>query len=233
MKLIHQELHRGSFYLSDVILGGQDGLVNVLGVILGIAAAGADQRIVIAGGLAASFAESVSMAAVAFTSTLADADYYAAERQREITEIETVPEIEREEIRTIYKKRGFQGKLLEDVVATITSNKEVWLETMMNEELQLQPVAKQSAFRSGVIVGLSAIVGSFIPLTPFFLMPMSTAVVTSLVISTIALFIVGAYKAKITVGHWYKSGLQMTIIGMLSALVGYGIGLLFKAPVAP
>ena len=88
--------------LSDIILGGQDGLVNVLGVILGVAAATHDPRIVMVAGLAATFAESVSMGAVAYTSTLADADFYEAERAREFRHITQVPHLEKNEVREIY-----------------------------------------------------------------------------------------------------------------------------------
>ena len=80
---IHHEPHRGKFTLSDVILGGQDGLVNVLGVILGVAAASHDPRIIVAAGLAATFAGSISMGAVAYTSTVAEADHYKAEEAGE------------------------------------------------------------------------------------------------------------------------------------------------------
>src|SRR5512137_1022737 len=100
--LIHHSLadpHRRASALADIILGGQDGLVNVLGVILGVAAATSDPRIVLVAGLAATFAESVSMGAVAYTSTLADADYYEAERAREFRHINEVPHLETNEIR--------------------------------------------------------------------------------------------------------------------------------------
>ena len=81
----HQKVdaHHHDSQLSDIILGGQDGLVNTLGVILGVAAATSDPRIVIAAGMAASFAESVSMAAVAYTSRQADHALYESERARE------------------------------------------------------------------------------------------------------------------------------------------------------
>jgi len=95
-----QDLHdridphrRSASGLSDIILGGQDGLVNVLGVILGVAAASSDPYLVVVAGLAATFAESVSMGAVAFTSTLADADYYDSEREREMRHIEQAPRL--------------------------------------------------------------------------------------------------------------------------------------------
>src|SRR3989338_4655258 len=119
--------------LRDVILGGQDGLVNVLGVILAIAVATSEARIVIIAGLAATFAESVSMAAVAYTSTKAARDFYRSEREREQREIETVPEVERKEVRNIYFKKGFRGGLLGQIVSKITSDKKLWLELMMRE----------------------------------------------------------------------------------------------------
>ncbi len=102
--------HRQAFALSDVILGGQDGLVNVLGVILGIAAATGDPYIVIVAGLAATFAESISMGAVAYTSTLADADFYESEREREYRHILEVPNLEKQEIRDIYASKGFDRR---------------------------------------------------------------------------------------------------------------------------
>src|SRR3989304_4901627 len=99
--------HRRASALSDIILGGQDGLVNVLGVILGVAAATSDSRIVLVAGLAVTFADSVSLGAVAYTSTLADADYYDSEKEREIRHIEHTPRLERDEIQQIYTEKGF------------------------------------------------------------------------------------------------------------------------------
>src|SRR5438105_1012626 len=96
------EPHRKASSLSNVILGGQDGLVNVLGLVLGLAAAADSSKIIIAGGLAATFAESISMGAVAFTSKLAERDHYRAELERERREILEIPEDETKEIREIY-----------------------------------------------------------------------------------------------------------------------------------
>ncbi len=230
------EPHNVSTNLRDIILGGQDGLVNVLGIILGLAIAYGDLRIILAGGLAATFAESVSMAAVVYTSTRAQQSYYESELAREKREIKEVPELEREEIREIYRNKGFSGKLLEDVVKQITSNEKVWLDEMMKFELGLQPVETKNAFRSGAVVGIAALVGSLIPLMPFFFLTtlqlqISQAIWVSLVISAITLFIVGAYKAKATVGNWKSSGAEIAVIGIVAALIGYVIGLLFRAPV--
>jgi predicted membrane protein (TIGR00267 family) len=218
--------------LSDVILGGQDGLVNVLGVILGVAAATPDPNIVLAGGLAATFAESISMGAVAYTSTLADRDFYLAELAREQREIREVPDVECEEVRAVYREYGLEGDALEQVTRAITSNEEVWLKVMMSEELKLQPVAESGALRSALIVGGAAVVGSLIPLTPFVLVPLGllsrlAAILVSIAVSALALFVVGVYKARLTVGRPGRSGLQMALIGIVSALAGYAIGALF------
>lgn len=228
-ELNHKEAHLSGFNLPEIILGGQDGLVNVLGVILGVAAATASAKIVIVAGLAAAFAESISMAAVAYTSKIAEADYYQSEYEREKWEIDHVPEGEREEIRVLYESYGFKAQALDEIVKTITKDKETWLKIMMEQELRLEPVSRKDAFPSGVIVGASAIIGSFIPLTPFFFLPIGPAIWVSFGVSAAALFIVGFYKAKKTLGRdFLRQGIEMMGIGMVSALVGYLVGSVFK-----
>lgn len=224
-------------FLSEVILGGQDGLVNTLGVILGIAAASSDFRIVVAGGLAGAMAEAVSMAAVGYTSKVAERDYYFSELKREEMEVENIPQEEIQEVREIYEKKGFKGDLLEEVVKVVTSDKKVWLHTMMQEELKLAPVDEKQPLKSAVIIGASAFLGALVPLLPFAVFyiidgPLSQqiflAVMLALIFSAVILFIVGAIKSRLTVGVWYKSGASMLVIGIISALAGYAVGLAFR-----
>ena len=225
----HHEGHKTDFNLPEIILGGQDGLVNVLGVILGVAAASSSNQIVIVAGLAAAFAESISMAAVAYTSKIAEADYYLSEFEREEYEIEHMPDAERAEIRELYKSYGFEGSLLDQVVSTITSNKKIWLRTMMEQELKLEPVDRKEALPAAFIVGVSALVGSFVPLTPFFFLSRQGGIISAIIVSSITLFAVGYYKAQKTLGRQLvRQGIEMMVIGMVSALVGYFIGSLFK-----
>jgi VIT1/CCC1 family predicted Fe2+/Mn2+ transporter len=225
--------HRASSRLSEIILGGQDGLVNVLGVILGVAAATSDPRIVIAAGMAATFAESVSMGAVAFTSTQAAHDLYHSEREREHRHIHIAPDVEIHEVREIYSKKGFEGETLDKIVEVITSNPDIWVNVMMAEEFQMTPPEKGQALNSALLVGFSALVGSFIPLAPFFFLDVGISIWVSIIVAALTLFVVGAYKARVTVGHPLRSGLQIAVIGTISALVGYAIGLIFKVPVVP
>jgi VIT1/CCC1 family predicted Fe2+/Mn2+ transporter len=180
----------GSLF-KQFILGSQDGLVNVLGVVLGIAIATGNEKLAIVAGLAATFAESVSMAAVEYTSGKAEQDYYKSEQAKEMYEIKCVPEKERKEIYEIYHKKGFRGKLLNDIVKNITSNKKRWVDIMMKEELELSGKFINPSY-SAFIVGISTIVGSLIPVIPFFFMKVFPAIFLSLALSAVFLFIAGA-----------------------------------------
>lgn len=158
--------------LPDIILGGQDGLVNTLGVILGVAAASRDARLVIAAGLAATFAESISMGAVALTSKMAERDFQIAAKD---LPYETSTDI----------------------------------------------------YRRSAVVGLAALIGALIPLTPYFFLSPTAALWPTVILSAIALYLTGAYKARLTLGHPVRSGLQLLLIGLGAAFAGYGIGLIF------
>jgi vacuolar iron transporter family protein len=225
----HREGHRQSNWLRDVILGGQDGLVNILGIILGVIAGGGSDVVLLAAGFAAAITESISMAAVGYTSSVSERDYYEAEKAREIAEIATLPDAERQEIRDIYAAKGFTGKLLDSVVETITANRETWLTTMMDEELHLQPVQSRDILRTAVIIGIATLIGHLIPLVPFLFLARTPALVLAIVLSGVALFGVGAYTAVTLVGDWRRSGLKFLAIGLGAAAIGFFVGRLFNA----
>lgn len=223
---MHLEKHaenKGSM-LRQLILGGQDGLVNTLGVILAVAAATSDIKIVIIAGMAAAVAESISMAAVGYTSAKAAHDYYKAKRAQEEREVEEIPEVEREEIKLIYYRKGLRGKQLDEIVSGITSDKKLWVDTMMVEEFGLSESEDLNPTSEALWIGLSAFIGSLIPLIPFFLLSVSSAVVAAIGVSVVTLFGVGVLKAKTTEGSWWKGGLEMAAIGMGAAIAGYLIG---------
>jgi VIT1/CCC1 family predicted Fe2+/Mn2+ transporter len=224
-KLETHEHHSRSSILSDFILGSQDGLVNVLGIILGISAATSDIRLIFVAGLAALGAESISMGAVAYTSTLARRKYYLKERERELTEMREVPKTEKAEIRNILKEWGYSGKDLESMTNKIASNPKAMLEFMMSFELKLSPVSKSQPLRSFGIVFAATVLGSIIPLIPFFFInTIHAGAIASLILSGIVLFGIGYYEAKKTIGSLWRNGLQMLIIGLLAGIAGYLIG---------
>jgi VIT1/CCC1 family predicted Fe2+/Mn2+ transporter len=223
------ERHRRTNSLRDVILGGQDGLVNILGIVLGVIAGGGSNTVLLTTGFAAAITESISMGAVGYTSSLSQRDYYRAERDREGQEIDASPETERREIREIYAAKGFDGDLLDRVVDTITTNRGSWVDTMMDEELHLQPVKTADTVRSSLVITVATLIGHLIPLLPFLFLGRTSALVVAIVLSAVALFSVGVYSAVTLVGDWRRNGLMMVVIGLGAAAVGFAVGRLFHA----
>lgn len=212
--------------LKDLILGGQDGLVNVLGIVLAVGMATMDTRIVLVAGLAATFAESISMAAVAYTSSKAALAYYLVRLSSAKEQVVYHRSDVEKEIYHAYRKKGFSGRLLEMVVKRIAKSRKLTLQTLI-EARRLSPDEYQSPKKDAFIVGFSALFGSFVPLFPFFFWDVKTAMIISLVVSAVALFITGAYKARLTVGVWWKSGLEIFFVGMTAAIAGFAIGYFF------
>ena len=212
--------------LSDFILGSQDGIVNVLGIILGLSAATRDVRIILVATLAALGAESVAMGAVAYTSTRARRRLYLSQALQERREMKEVPGTERDEIREILAGWGYQGGDLEELVDRICRNPTAELEFMMSFELKLAPVEANAPRASALLVGSATVVGHFIPLTPFFFVGNDILLGATLAVlfSGVALFGIGWYEAKITVGSWWREGLEMLVIGLGGGVAGYLIG---------
>ena len=220
------ERHARPTLLSDFILGSQDGLVNVLGILLGLTAASATIRVFFVAAFAALAAESISMGAVAYTSTTARRQVYLKERNREKQEMQDVPEVEKEEVRQIFRSWGYEGQDVEDLADRIAKNPKAMLELMMGYELDLAPVDRSEALRSFFIVGASTVMGSFVPLIPYVFVGKNIfeGTVLSVVISGAALFFIGTYEAKTTVGSLWRSGLQMAAIGLTAGLAGFLVG---------
>jgi VIT1/CCC1 family predicted Fe2+/Mn2+ transporter len=228
---VSTELHARSGLLSNFILGSQDGLVNVLGILLGLVAASSGIRLIFVAALAALVAESISMGAVAYTSTLARRKHYLKEVSREETEMREVPQIERDEVRGVFQRWGYEGEELERATDLIASKPKAWLEFMMSYELGLERVDESEPRRNFLIVLSSSVFGSIIPLVPYFLVgnDVLLGALGSVAVSGVALFVIGYYEARTTVGSIWKSGLQMAAIGLAAGLAGFLVGHLVGA----
>jgi VIT1/CCC1 family predicted Fe2+/Mn2+ transporter len=212
-----------------VILGGQDGLVNILGIILGVISGAGSRTVLLAAGFAAAITESISMGAVGYTSTVADRDYYAAQQVVEQAAVRDDPDLECQEITDLYRGKGFSGTLLDQVVATITANRDKWVSTILEEERHLQPVANADVTRSSVVITAATLVGHLIPLFPFLFLSRGPALVLAVILSAVVLFGVGAYQAITRIGSWWRQGARMILIGLGAAGLGFAIGRLFHA----
>lgn len=229
---IANEKHPHANLLSNFILGSQDGLVNVLGILLGLTAATSDLRLIFVAAFAALGAESISMGAVAYTSTLAKRKQYLKGVERENSEIKEVPQLEKDEVREIFQQWGYEGKKLERATDVIVKNPKAWLAFMMSYELNLQPIAKNEPRTSFLIVLGSTVFGSIIPLLPYFFLggDLILSALGSVVLSGALLFFIGYYEARVTIGSLWRSGLQMLIIGLGAGVAGFLIGHFIGAP---
>jgi vacuolar iron transporter family protein len=226
---LRRDPHVRGRWLSDVVLGAQDGIVNTLGVLLGVSSASSDQRVIVATGMAAAVAESISMAAVAYTSSIARGDLYRAERDREYRHIERAPLVEREEIRALFKAKGFEGELLERAVETVCSRRDTWVAMMMSEEHGLTSIDSREAMRSALVVGGASLVASILPVVPFALISnLRAANVGAMILGGMLLATLGVFKARITTRKYLRSGFSLVVIGLASALAGYIVGAVFS-----
>ena len=114
------------------------------------------------------------------------------------------------------------------MVDTITANRDIWVDTMMDEELHLQPVQTPDILRAAVVIGIATLIGHMIPLLPFLVLPRTEALVLAILSSAVVRFGVGVYSAVTLVGDWRSSGLKMVLIGLGAAAIGFLVGRLFN-----
>jgi VIT1/CCC1 family predicted Fe2+/Mn2+ transporter len=228
-----QRKHSFAEDLHDWILGGQDGLVNVLGSLMGVAIVTTQKEIVLVAGLASLCAESISMAAVAYTSVKASHSYYHSEHYAQRKLIEENPVLQREILIDIYEHKGLSRADAQRVVAELTKDKAVWLQTMMEEHLHMAAPEETGPAHSAIVVGLASLLGSAIPLLPFFFLSGIPAILWSSGISVTALFGLGAMGAKLTIGDWKARGVELALIGGTAAAVSVLIGWVFVSGIIP
>jgi len=215
-----------------MILGGQDGLVNVLGLVLGLAVATGDGRIIVTAALAAMFAESIAMAGVAYTSLGAERDFATEMRARLSTKLAADSADRIDGLRGDLVAAGLDGDAIEAVVLATEEESRAWQAGFERLDRAMAPVREAHPGRAAVVVGLSTIVGSAVPLLPFLVLPVVPASVVAVAGAALVLFIAGVERARLTGGVPIRAGLQMVAIGLLSALAGYLIGQALRAPAA-
>jgi VIT1/CCC1 family predicted Fe2+/Mn2+ transporter len=217
----------GGTSLRDVMLGLNDGLVAAFAVTSGVAGAFTATKIVVMAGLAEMLGGAVSMGLAAFASSRAQLEFYRSEEQRERDEIRLWPDHERDEIRNIYRDKGFSGALLDQIVSHITADPTRWRSVMMREELGFGANVMEPPLRSGLTVGVAYLLGAAVPLLPYLLVPQPLGVLVSALATIVALFVVGAGKTVLTARSWWRSGLESMAIGVVAAAVTYTVGRFF------
>lgn len=217
------------WYFDDFIYGSIDGAVTTFAIVAGVMGASLPAGIILILGFANLFADGFSMAVSNYQASKARNEFVQMKKRQEEWEIENLREDEKEEIREIYREKGFKDELLEEVVRIITSRKKVWIDTMMKEELGLIEDAKNPIHSSiSTFVGFNLI--GIIPLIPFMIFTLigiemnSQAFLYSVISVMSAFFIVGMIKGKIVKKCLLNSGFNTLIIGGGAAIVAYIVG---------
>ena len=221
----HTEPHIGeSSVIRDFVFGFGDGINTSLGIAAGVGGANVSSDIIILAALVGMFTGAKAMAVQNYLAVKSHRQLLESEIAREKWEIENKADVERQEIEDIYKAKGFSGKELEMIVNKITSDKKVWLDTMLNEELRLNVDVVGSPLKSALIMFVSFLVGGMLPIIPFFFGSGYSALLMAVGISITASFIVGAIKSRMAETGIVKGGLEMAGLGTGVALIGFGIG---------
>lgn len=209
-------------YLRDWVYGGIDGAITTFAIVAGVVGAGLGTNVIFILGLANLIADGFSMAASNYSGTKTEVDELERFRDIEKKHIAQNPEGEREEIRQIYAAKGLSGAALESTVDAITSNQQVWINTMLAEEYGLS-IHLRSPFMSGLSTFLAFLVFGTIPLLPYF-MGLDNAFNISVTTTVLAFFVIGAIKSKWAIASWWRSGLETLAIGVAASALAYYIG---------
>jgi VIT1/CCC1 family predicted Fe2+/Mn2+ transporter/rubrerythrin len=221
---------RGGSWVADAIYGANDGLGAVFGIVSGVAGATSNQQhYILIAGLAGTLASTLSMGAGAYLAAKSEAEVYEAEISRERAEVEENPEEEIEEMSLFYQLQGFSPEESQKMAERLAQQPEQFVQAMAQSELGLSEHRFPNQWTAALSAGISTAIGAFIPIIPFFFSGGVEAVIISFGISLVAHFAVGALKSLITIRSWWASGLEMTWIGVIVAVVTYGLGLAFGA----
>lgn len=221
---------RGGGWVSDAIYGINDGLGAVFGIVSGVAGATDNQRhYVLLAGLAGMIASALSMGAGAYLAVKSEREVHEAEINREKQEIAENPQEEQEEMALFYQLQGFAEDESRQMAAKLAQDPGQMIRVMAQSELGLSEEHFRNPWVSAGSAMVSTGVGAFIPIVPFFFLGGLQAVVLAFAISLAAHFAVGAAKSIITNRSWWASGLEMTGVGVLEAVVTYGLGRAFGA----
>ncbi len=216
---------RGHSYLGDAVLGSIDGCVTTFAVVAGSVGAGFPDIVVIVLGVANLIADGFSMAVGNYQGTKSQREIVEEARREEEQHIEHIPEGEREEIRQIFAAKGFAGETLERVVKVITQDRQLWVDTMLTEELGLQ-IDGPKPLRAALATFAAFLLVGAIPLIPFFIFALNQGQTFALsaAMTALAFFGVGAVKGLVIGRSVLRAGIETLLVGGAAATLAFVVG---------
>ncbi|MFN8442305.1 MAG: VIT1/CCC1 transporter family protein [Caldilineaceae bacterium] len=208
----------------DIVIGMSDGLTVPFALAAGISGAIAATNVVVTAGLAEIAAGSIAMGLGGYLAARTDAEHYDSERKREIRETVEFPDKETQEVVDVFRGYGLSEAQLTPLVDAIRSDQKRWVDFMMRFELGLEEPDPKRAAVSALTIAVSYIVGGLIPLSPYILVSnISTALIISVIVTLIALFVFGYVKGRFTGISPLRGGVQTVLVGGLAAAVAFGL----------
>jgi VIT1/CCC1 family predicted Fe2+/Mn2+ transporter len=214
-------------FLRNVVYGFNDGLTANFGLVAGVLGATVatteTYHHVIVAGVAGLIADALSMGSSGYLAAQSEREVYAHEIAMERDEIALMPEIERDELALIYEAKGMDRESAYRIATQVMADPERMLAEQVQEELGISESAT-SPMREAWITGVATAVGALIPVLPFFMWAGPTAVVVSFAVSMLSHWLVGAARSVFTGRSVFRSGLDMFVVGLGVAVVGYFVG---------
>jgi predicted membrane protein (TIGR00267 family) len=213
-------------FLRNVVYGFNDGLTANFGLVAGVIGAtmtAQQDHAVIVAGVAGAIADALSMGSSGYLAAKSEREVYDYEIAMEKDEIALMPEIERDELALIYEAKGMDREHAHEIATRIMHDPALMLKEQVQEELKIGEQTI-SPFREGWVTGLATAVGAVIPVMPFFFLTGTTAIVVAFVVAMLSHFLVGAARSVFTGRGVFRSGLDMFVVGLGVALVGYYVG---------
>ncbi|GAB3759806.1 VIT1/CCC1 transporter family protein [Spirosoma pomorum] len=227
----HEEQHlRSSAVISDIVIGMSDGLTVPFALAAGLSGAVASSSLVVTAGVAEIVAGSIAMGLGGYLAGRTEVDHYESERRREVAEVESVPEREKQEVRDIFADMGLNAALQEAIADELAKDKTKWVDFMMKYELGLDEPDPRRATKSALTIGLSYVVGGLVPLLPYLMLSHPhDALVYSCGLTLLCLFVFGFFKSKVTGQPPVSGAIKVTIIGAVAAAAAFGVARFFNA----
>jgi len=217
-------------YLRDWIYGAIDGAVTIFAVVAGVHGAELSTTVVLVLGLANLLADGFAMGAGNYIATKSERDDFRRLLAIERRHIALAPDGEREEIRQIFARKGFDDADLDRIVAVIAADEARWAELMATEEYGASPVPKSPA-RAGIITLAAFVLAGTVPLVTYLAAGSFSVCATT---TGVVFFAIGAARSLWSPAGWVRSGLETCAIGMCAAglafIVGYGLRTLLALP---
>jgi predicted membrane protein (TIGR00267 family) len=212
-------------FLRNVVYGFNDGLTANFGLVAGVigATAATQHQAVVVAGVAGLIADALSMGASGFLAAKSEQEVYTHEIAMERAEIELMPEVERDELALIYEMKGMDKTAACELATEVMKDPARMLEEQVREELKIGEQTT-SALREGWTTGLATAFGALIPVLPFFFVHGTSAIAISFAAAMLSHFLVGAARSVFTGRGIFRSGLDMFVVGVGVAVVGYFVG---------